>query len=288
MNGWSRSRVERSLEAEDRAIEAMVELAKWLSHDFAEADIVVRPHPFESPELYQKALEGLANVSVDGDGPVQPRILGAVAVVQRSCTTAIEAGLAGVPALSPQWVPAPTVNPMSEAVSERCQTYADLKTRVRSILDATHRPSAALCTEIQTVVHDWFHRNDGRAHERVADTVARCWSGKRVVDEGLCRRYQYGLGVSPVSPVVRLGQWTRYAVGLSPNFSFRQLSRVRSRQKRVKDFGAEDALRLARRIESAQRAGGRDWRPVSVEAAADRGDYSNGFVGQSVTVACEP
>jgi surface carbohydrate biosynthesis protein len=287
VHGWSPERVQRYLDAEDQAIEAIVELAGRLSHEFPEVDILLRPHPFESPDAYRRRLASFSNVTIDGEGPVQSRIFSAVAVIQRSCTTAIEAALAGVPGLSPQWVPAPTVNPMAEAVSEPCASHLELQSRLRSILNGTYRRSAGLGSQIESVVHDWFHRGDGRAHERVGEALARSWKRNRVVDERLCRRYLYGLGVEPVPPTVKLGQWARYTTGISPNWSLRRLRRVPFRQKRAKDFSVEEVALLARRIELAWRATGRDLRPVSVRAAAERGDYVHGLLGQSVTVACE-
>jgi surface carbohydrate biosynthesis protein len=285
--GWSRSRVERYLDAETEAIEAIVGLAGRLAGDFPDVAILLRPHPFESPEIYRRKLGTFSNVAIDGDGPVQPRIFSAAAVIQRSCTTAIEAALAGVPGLSPRWIPAPSENPMAEAVSEPCESYAELESRLRSILDGTYQRSAKLCSQIESVVHDWFHRSDGRAHERVAEAVARSWGGSRIVDERLCKRYLYGLGVGPASLPVKLGKWARFAIGLSPDWSFRRRRRVPFRQKRAKDFGVGEVALMAQRIEVAWRETGRDLRPVSVGAAAERGDYANGFMGQSVTLTCE-
>jgi surface carbohydrate biosynthesis protein len=287
IHGWSRETVERALDAETRAIEAVVEMAGRLSRDFPEADILLRPHPFESPDLYRKRLGSLPNVTVDGDGPVTPRIFRAAAVIQRSCTTAVEAALAGVPALSPQWVPAPSVNPMSEAVSEPCESYGELESRLRSILGGGYRMSAELSARVESVVLDWFHRNDGRAHERVGEVVARSWSRSRAVDEELCRRYLYGLNEEPAPLMVRLGQRVRHAAGLSPNWSFRELRRVQFRQKRAKDFDATDVGELSKGIEKAWQASGRALRAVRVKSAAEGRDYADGFLGQSVTLACE-
>ena len=107
------------------------------------------------------------------------------------------------------------------------------------------------------------------------------------MDERLCRRYLYGLGGEPVPPAVKLGQWARYALGLSPDWSLRRLQRVPFRQKSAKDFGVEEVTLLAQRIELASRLTGRELRPVSVRGAVERGDYANRFMGQSVTLACE-
>lgn len=288
VHGWTRARVNAFLDAESQAIEAVVELAGRLSTDFPEADILLRPHPFESPEPYQRGLAAFPNVCIDGEGSVTPRIFGSVAVIQRSCTTSIEAALAGVPALSPQWVPAPSLNPMAEAVSEPSESYAALQSQLRSILDGRYERSTPLRDAIDQVVVDWFHRSDGKAHERVGEAVSLSWPRDRIVDERLCRRYQYGLGGAPVPPATQLGQRVRYAAGLSPNWSFSRFRRVPRPLKSAKAFGLEDVAPLVRRIESAWRDGGRSLSPVRALAASERGDYANGFLGRAVTVTCEP
>ena len=116
----------------------------------------------------------------------------AVAVIQRSCTTAIEAALAGVPGLSPQWIPAPSVNPMAEAVSEPCESYAELESHLRSILSGSYRRSAAVSSQLESVVRDWFCSSDGRAYERVGEAIAPCLGQGRIVghhQDGLLAGY---------------------------------------------------------------------------------------------------
>ena len=69
---------------------------------------------------------GRRNVIVNQSESIQAAIFGACAVIQRSCTTAIEAGLAGVPTFSPQWVPAPFLMPDAEAASVPCASFDEL------------------------------------------------------------------------------------------------------------------------------------------------------------------
>jgi surface carbohydrate biosynthesis protein len=287
VHGWPRSKVEQYLEDESEAIRGFIELAGRLARAFPEVDVLLRPHPFESPDVYRRGLSGHPNVWIRCEGPVQPRIFGSVAVIQRSCTTAVEAALAGVPGLSPQWIPAPSLNPMAEDVSEACADYADLESRLREILSARYRQPDSLRSRTECVIRDWFFSSDGRAHERVGEAIAGCWNGSRRVDDGLCRRYLYGLGEEAAPLSTKLGQWTRYLTGISPNWSLRRLRKAPFLPKEVKQFGVPEVAMLARRVEEAWHATGRDLRPVSVRAAGERGDYVNSLMGQSVTVACD-
>ena len=55
--------------------------------------ILVRPHPFESEEVYRTALAPFSNVVVDGTGSVLDMIQNAAAVIHLNCGTAVEAVL---------------------------------------------------------------------------------------------------------------------------------------------------------------------------------------------------
>ena len=115
--GWSYEVIQRIADAEDESIKGMIEIGGRLAEDHPRQTIVLRPHPFENPEPYRSALGRFPNVVINDCGPVQPQINAAAAVIQRSCTTAIESAAAGVPTFSPQWLPAPFLMPMAEEVS---------------------------------------------------------------------------------------------------------------------------------------------------------------------------
>jgi surface carbohydrate biosynthesis protein len=285
--GWTVERVTEYLETEQRAIAQVIELARGLSGDYPEATIVVRPHPFESPERYATALAECRNVVVNASGPVQPQIVLADVVIQRSCSTAIEAGLAAIPTLSPRWIPAPMETPMSEAVSEPCATYAELSERVGTILSGHYIPPPTLTCAIEQVIRDWFHAADGRAHERVCDTVLGALPARREVDHRACTRALYYLDHPSLRPAKRLANHLRYRLGVSPYFNFR---RLRSEPQRWwaesdKAFGADTVRAVIARLGDAYRAQGRTVRPITVAPARDRGDYVNPFPGYSVTMS---
>jgi surface carbohydrate biosynthesis protein len=61
---------------------------------------VLRPHPNENVQTWEKLLAPYANVSVVFEGPVISWILGATALVHNGCTTAVEALRLEVPAIA--------------------------------------------------------------------------------------------------------------------------------------------------------------------------------------------
>lgn len=283
--GLASERVDAYLAAERRAVDGMVDLARSLSSDLPECSIVLRPHPFENPAAYRNALQGCPGVSVDTTGPVQPWIFRSAAVVQRSCSTAIEAALAGVPALSPQWIPAPAVVPVAESVSVPCATYEELRSRVRSIVapggerDAT--PGMA-----QPVLSDWFFRCDGLAHTRVADTIERHLPGHRAVNVRRCRQRLYGLAAGEGSLPQRVGARLRYHLRLSPTWSFRpgQQTAAQKWERSDKRFGVDEVAGLVTAIDAAIAAQGETAEPVVVTAArAPR--WAGGLRSRSVTLS---
>jgi surface carbohydrate biosynthesis protein len=285
--GWSDERIGRLVDAEEQAIAATIDMARELARTYPHSEIVVRPHPFENPERYRRGLGDLENIEINTTGPVQPQIFRASVVIQRSCTTAIEACLAAVPTLSPQWIPAPNLMPMSEAVSVPCASYQDMHAQIEAIFAGQYVPSADLQHAIDTVIQDWFYQIDGLAYRRVSDAVLGRIHRRRVVNERQCSRYLYGLDISRSSWRRSVSANLRYRVGLSPDWSFQQMRKIPMRLKPEKSFGTAEVRDLAGRIYQARCTHDRGARPVTVVSSGDRGDYTHHYTGHAVTLSCE-
>lgn len=285
--GWDSERLDEWLALQEQGIEGIIDITRQVAGDHPDRTVVVRPHPFEGVEWYRRALEQLPNVRLSTSGPVQPEINAAAVVLQRSCTTAIEAGLAGVPTLSPQWVATPAIMPMSEAVSVACDDAATLRGYVNAIVDGTYQPSDDTRTAIDTVIHDWFYRNDGHAHDRVAETILRCTRDARPVDERVCKRYAHGIGmVAPLSPNA-VGRRVRHLLDLSPEWSFRDWRAVPTTNFLDTDqyFGVGDVAGFETQIDACRRAARLPVQELDVALARDRGQYAYHYDGQAVLVA---
>jgi surface carbohydrate biosynthesis protein len=240
---WSERFILEYIEREEGAIRGFMDLARRLSVDFPTVEILLRPHPFESEEVYRKALAGLENVRVDGSGPVQGQIFRASVLIARSCTTAVEGALAGVPTFSPQWIPTPYVNPISEAASSPCGEYSELRTRVEEVLAGRFRTSPQVGEAVRRVISDWFYQNDGLAYGRVADAIVSRLDGPRRVNEGLCAQFREASAIERRGKV-GVGKAVRRVFGVSPEWSFRKMRRIPSRRAAVKYFGVPDVQRL--------------------------------------------
>ncbi len=79
---------------------SMVEATHHLAAAFPRRTIVYRPHPSEALATYRATFRGVPNIEVSCEGPANPWLLAAGAVVHNGCTTAIEAHLAGTPVIS--------------------------------------------------------------------------------------------------------------------------------------------------------------------------------------------
>ncbi len=75
-------------------------LVPHLSARFPDSQIIVRPHPGESSQAWEDAAAGCSNVHVVFEGAVVPWLLACAALVHNGCTTSVEAGILGVPAIA--------------------------------------------------------------------------------------------------------------------------------------------------------------------------------------------
>jgi len=286
--GWPSERIEAWLELQARGIEGMIGLTRQIALDHPDHTVVVRPHPFEGADWYRRELEQLPNVTFSTSGPVQPEINAAAAVLQRSCTTAIEAVLADVPTFSPQWVDTPAVMPMSEVVSVSCHALDDMRCQVDAVLAGTFHTPDSTRTAIDDVIHDWFLSGDGQAHQRVADVVMRCARKSAGADRRKTRRHLHGVDARFPSGGGSFGRRARYWLGMSPEWSFRDRRAVPTMGFLGTDqyFGAEEVQAIMGQI--GRRANLGRHPPASRAALArDAGHYVHRYGGQAVVLEFE-
>jgi surface carbohydrate biosynthesis protein len=285
--GWTAVRARRAVEIEAVALEAMIELAGGLARRFPEATIVLRPHPFESPERYRDSLQAFGNIEINATGPVQPELFRANAVIQRSCTTAIEATLASVPALSPRWISTVSENPMAEELSIPCESPKALLDTVGQILEGRYVACSDLLNRRRKVIYDWFFQMDGMAHHRVVEAIGESLNEARGVDVELCRRLLYGVKHGRAQQRIPIGSRVRHALRLSPHWSFRRMRTVVPGLRPEKAFAAAEVDALVGRVAELRARAGMETRPVSVSRARETCDYNDLYQGHAVTLRAD-
>lgn len=268
--GQSAEEVDRLFATESPALDAMLDLVRSLGRDFPAAEVVVRPHPWENTELYRQYANDLANVSIENGGPVQPEILSASVVIQRGCTTAIEAGLAGVPALSPLWINRAMPQPLAESVSVPCRSYAEMRSQVAAALGEEGVSKSSNGNALSDLIEQRFHRVDGRSHERVAQAVASALADAAGPSLGRCRRLMYRLDDPGCRSVHVMLRWVRYRLRLRPDWSFRRWKPVPRRLKPQLAFTADEVQGLLDRVASAVKGTGEQVFPIMAQPAKCR------------------
>lgn len=268
VDGYDEDGMRRWLEVERGARRDLVALARRLAAALPGVTFVYRPHPFEKPEAYDGQLDGYPNLHLVKQGTIEGWILRASAILHRGSSTAIEATLAGRPAFSPDWIPAPVSYPAVDAVSIHCASEEEL----RDGLDRALRGEAGILDPVRDSLRDvlaqWFAEVDGAAHRRVGDAVLECLrEGGGRVSLDRCRDALEHLDSPQAGWRDRARAHLRRALRLSPHWSFRQWREVAdlSWDQSARYFGVRevqgivDALQpaagLAVRVDSAQQAG---------------------------------
>ncbi len=154
------------------SIEDNVALSEWIGQNFPDWSVVIRPHPHENGRTYANKINSqFKNVSVHREGPVIPWILQSKAVLHRHCTTAIEAAIANIPAISPTWVNTSANAPDAEDVSHKAHTQQELFELLQSAEKNQLTASAEIQKSTQKIIDDWLYQVDGNSHIRVSDEI---------------------------------------------------------------------------------------------------------------------
>ncbi len=85
-----------------RLCHAFIQLAQTLSRACPGKNIIFRPHPGESLDVYKEAFKGFHNIHIHRERSVIHWILGAEAVIHNGCTTGIEGGVLRKPVIAYQ------------------------------------------------------------------------------------------------------------------------------------------------------------------------------------------
>ncbi|MFK4506013.1 hypothetical protein LPJ38_31960 [Bradyrhizobium daqingense] len=179
-SGWDGAYVDRFI-AELKQVFAnyLAEIGR-LAAARPDRSILVRPHPFESEEVYRNALSRHANVRIDGAGSVLDRIRNAVAVVHLNCGTAVESVLLGKLPLQLEYLNTPTTAghaALPARVSRKVASFDELLGAIDHIERETE--SFDFAGVHAADIEAFFHLNDGQAAERVADVLTGTTTARR-------------------------------------------------------------------------------------------------------------
>ena len=134
--------------------------------------VVVRPHPFENRERYERRFADVPNIEVDGSGDVLNMIHEAKCIVHLNCGTSVDALLQRKVPVSLEYLNTDLLldhTPLPSRLSLRPRSRAELVETVQGLVAGTVAfDHDAAFAEIEP----WFYRADGAAAARVAAVLA--------------------------------------------------------------------------------------------------------------------
>jgi len=275
--GHPAERIHQWQDNEVAGMRGLAQVANTIAAAYPQATVVLRPHPFERLETYHELLDRRDNLHCVREGTIEGWLLRAKVVIQRSCSTSIEASMVGAPALAPNWLPTAFERPAANETSVPCPSLEALVSQVGEILAGRFTLPLEVARRTSQVVHDWFGQVDGRAHERVADAILNHLpAGGRRRRVRRCRSFVYTKGRRFPN-----GRWfagkLRSALGKSPEYSFRLRRSKETKSDGIvkwenspKHFNEQDVLAVCRSLATTQETGG--YQP-SVTAADSDNDY---------------
>ena len=172
--GMSRDYAEGLRDHKQAIFEHFKNLIPQLAKAFPETNIVVRPHPTESHDVYKNIASRCERVYVTNEGNVVPWLMATKSVIHNGCTTGVEAYVMGVPAISYR----ATVNDdydygfyvLPNKMSHQCFNFEQLKNLLGKILDG--QVGAADGDERQTIIRHYLTAQEGPlACERMLDVI---------------------------------------------------------------------------------------------------------------------
>jgi surface carbohydrate biosynthesis protein len=155
----------------DSFIQAIPEIARAIAPN----NLVVRPHPSESPEPWLAAAAGISNVHVIHEGSVVPWLAAARVLLQNGCTSAVEAAVIGTPALAYRPVTSPENDiVLPNSLSTECFDLPTLLDQLREIWNGGGR---SLDTNQRALLEHHITGTTGTlCGDRMLDAIDSQWS----------------------------------------------------------------------------------------------------------------
>jgi surface carbohydrate biosynthesis protein len=270
-------------------IEGVTALCNRLARDEPALQVVIRPHPHERLATYEDRVDAdTTNLHVIRRGTVDPWIVRSLALIHRQCTTAIEARLAGIPAIAPMWIPTSANAPDTEAVSVACDSYDDLRRTLDAVRAGEDVVPDSAEKELRRIVDDWLFAVDGLSHVRVADAIAT--RAQRVkLDETRLERsfFRSRDAITSVKGVAgRVARVGYHASRRSPRWARLAHPASGTWTDGAKAFSVQEVAACMAAIDHAHGASPSDRGGTVVSAtAADR--YRFGYRGHAVLIAAD-
>lgn len=172
-NGWDGDYVRNLMRDMRDVLAEFVATTRELAIRFPEHQLLLRPHPFENLDYYQRTLGDLPNLVIDGSGSVLNVIAHSDAVIQLNCGTAIEAVMLDRLPLSLEFLNRDSTRNHATLPARASYPVESQDALFAAIRDLPAMSSAFDFGERHTaVIRPWYHKNDGKAADRIADVLS--------------------------------------------------------------------------------------------------------------------
>lgn len=171
--GWERDYVDRLLSDLRQIFRGFLAAIRDLAAATPGRRFVVRPHPFEDPQPYDRAFAGVENVKVDAQGSVLNVLHNCACLVHVNCGTSVEAIMLDRVPLSLDFLITDHLrrnSGLSSSISYQAASTAAAAEALANI-DALAR-NFDFRGNYRRYIYPWFSENDGAAAERVVAAVS--------------------------------------------------------------------------------------------------------------------
>lgn len=154
---------------------AFAKMLETLSAALPDHSIVLRPHPSEDQEAWQRELADLTNVEVVHEGSALPWILASEVLIHNSCATGIEAFAMGVPVIAYRPLRSETYDSfLPNALSREARTEDELVSLVKTLVSCNPTAEEAVADDRQELARRFFSGLEGPlASERIVETLVK-------------------------------------------------------------------------------------------------------------------
>ena len=173
--GMSRDYAQGLSDHKQAVFNSFQHLIPKLDRAFPDLNIIIRPHPTESHDVYQDIAARCSRVQVTNEGNVVPWILATRMVLHNGCTTGVESFVMGVPAISYREAVDEIYDNgfyrLPNAVSHQCFNFEQLQDKIQQILFG--QLGVADGDERSDLVKRYLSSQDGPlACEKMVDVLA--------------------------------------------------------------------------------------------------------------------
>lgn len=176
-----------------RLLYYFIEAVRKLSADFPEMDILVRPHPVESLDAWNKLMGDYSNVFIERKGTISRLIRNSFLLMHNGCTSALEASVSKTPRVAYRPIPHEIEREIPNETSIHAFSYPELKDTIQSYFDGN------LSEKMEGVTQKTNQIISGR----LANTSGR-FAAEEIVDQWEKLQTTNGLPESDLQELLRL------------------------------------------------------------------------------------